>query len=89
MNNTELIARSKKVAAELDDFNASLDRKAAKCIRELLEALQLAQPVAPLNLAREVLKLNTLWNKSTVHDPSIADQLGVCRVLAERANTDD
>lgn len=43
MSNTELIARSKKVAAELDDFNSSLDRKAAKCIRELLEALQLAQ----------------------------------------------
>ena len=44
--NAELIARSTKVAAELDDFNSSMDRKAAKCIRELLTALQSAQPVA-------------------------------------------
>lgn len=42
----ELIARSTKVAAELDDFNSSLDRKAAKCIRELLTAMQSAQPVS-------------------------------------------
>ena len=44
--NAELIARSTKVAAELDDFNSSLDRKATKCIRELLTALQSAQLVA-------------------------------------------
>lgn len=43
----------------------------------------------PLNLAREVLKLNALWNKSTVQAPEISDQLGICRVLAERVNTDD
>ena len=42
-----------------------------------------------LNLAREVLKLNALWNKSTVQAPEISDQLGICRVLAERVNTDD
>ena len=38
-----------------------------------------AQPL----LAHEVLKLNALWNKSSVKDSAIADQLAVCRVLAE------
>lgn len=34
-------------------------------------------------LASAVLALNTLWNKSSVKDSAIADQLAVCRVLAE------
>ena len=38
-----------------------------------------AQPL----LAHEVLKLHALWNKSSVKDSAIADQLAVCRVLAE------
>lgn len=53
--NAELIARSTKVAAELDDFNSSLDRKAAKCIRELLTALQSAQPVSA-NIQTKIVK---------------------------------
>lgn len=53
--NAELIARSTKVAAELDDFNSSLDRKATKCIRELLTALQSAQP-AVANIQTKIVK---------------------------------
>lgn len=40
-------------------------------------------PQAQSILASAVLALNTLWNKSSVKDSAIADQLAVCRVLAE------
>lgn len=59
-----------------------------QCKRDEEPAPQPAQWES-LNLAREVLKLNALWNKSTVQAPEISDQLGICRVLAERVNTDD
>lgn len=48
----------------------------------VLAAAPAPHPAQPL-LAHEVLKLNALWNKSSVKDSAIADQLAVCRALAE------
>lgn len=55
-------------------------------IREHLAAMApptRTAPQAQSPLASAVLALNTLWNKSSVKDSAIADQLAVCRVLAE------
>ena len=51
-------------------------------ISAALAAAPAPHPAQPL-LAHEVLKLNALWNKSSVKGSAIADQLAVCRVLAE------
>lgn len=37
---TELIARSERIASELDGHNANMDRRARTCIRELLSAIE-------------------------------------------------
>lgn len=57
----------------------------AKCDALKVEPLYTAAPApqAQSILASAVLALNTLWNKSSVKDSAIADQLAVCRVLAE------
>lgn len=68
---------------EMANIHPPLERsECQRLIRAALTAAPAPHPTQPL-LAHEVLKLNALWNKSSVKDSAIADQLAVCRVLAE------